>query len=173
MTIIRNIESHEGDFVRQLILTLFGSHIFSDYTEEGVRVIHEYVTCESLIKADKSNFTLVAEEFGTILGTIKIKRNNHVSMLFVKEQFQGRGLGRRLLDAAMKECKSRRIELTCLTTNSSRFALPFFERFGFTRIAKERNVNGVVFTPMELTLTAANKAIDPRKYVLKGKGRNQ
>jgi GNAT superfamily N-acetyltransferase len=160
MTIIRTIKNHEGEVVRQLILSLFGSHIFSDYTEEGVRVIHDYVTNDSLIKADKSDFTLVAEESGTILGTIKIKRNSHVSMLFVNERFQGRGIGRRLLDAATQECRSREIELTCLTTNSSRFALPFFERFGFTRIGKERKVNGVVFTPMKFTIPTCKRAIE-------------
>lgn len=158
-TIIRKIEEREGEATRDFILKLFKSHLFADYSEEGREIVAEYVSTESLVQTNKENFTFLAEISKKVVGVVKVKRGNHVSMLFVDEQFHGKGIGRRLLEYAKNECVSRQPELTELTANSSRFALPFFESRGFTPTGIENTTNGIVYTPMRLDLSTDSQKI--------------
>lgn len=145
---ISKLRPEEGVEAVALILSLFEQYIFCDYTEEGRMVVRDYVTASSLVGDDADNFALVATVEGSIVGIAKIKRKSHLSMLFVSSDHQGRGLGRRLLEASMSECIKRDPDIARLTANSSRFGFPFFIKQGFEVVSEEAIVNGVRFTPM-------------------------
>jgi GNAT superfamily N-acetyltransferase len=135
---------------------LFEQYIFPDYTEEGKEAVRRYITVPSLIADDSENFTLVARLHGSLVGIAKVKSRNHLSMLFVLGPCQGRGYGRRLLEAAITECKARHPDLANVSANSSRFALPFFREHGFRVVDEERQVTGIRFTPVRLDLVNAS-----------------
>lgn len=150
------IAENEGKEAHSLILRLFERYIFPDYTEEGRHLVREYVNLERLLKSDLENFTLIAEADSKIVGVLKVKRSNHLSLLFVDELSQRKGIGRALLLSAIKECCSRLPNLETITVNSSRYALIFYKKIGFMEISKEKCVHGVVFIPMELNLSGTN-----------------
>lgn len=153
---ISKLRPEEGVEAVALILSLFEQYIARDYTDEGSVVFRDYVTASSLVTDDAENFALVATVEGSIVGIAKIKRKNHLSMLFVSSDHQGRGLGRRLLEAAMSECIKRDPEVVRLTTNSSRFGFPFFIKQGFKAVSEEAIINGVRFTPMAKIISCEN-----------------
>nr|MBO2513883.1 hypothetical protein [Gammaproteobacteria bacterium] len=90
---------------------------------------------------------------GEIVGVVGMRDGSHVYHLFVAEEHQGRGLGRVLREHAKAECL-RRGRPAAFTVNSSRGAVPIYERFGFRIAAPEQEVEGVRFVPMRLELTS-------------------
>lgn len=94
---------------------------------------------------------LVAEEEGEMAGTVGVRGNTHLYHLFVHPAFQGRGLSRRLWDAA-RQAALRAGNPGEFTVNASMYALPIYQRFGFAPTGPRAEMNGVAFTPMKLVL---------------------
>lgn len=149
---ISKLKSEDGENAVGLIVAVAERFLFSHYSEAGREAFRGYVTAASLVADDSENFALVAKLQGALVGIAKVRRKNHLSMLFVAAEWQGRGLGRQLLDAAVAECRARYPGVSNLTANSSKFALPFFRRRGFEVSAEEQQVNGIWFTPVRLEL---------------------
>lgn len=68
-----------------------------------------------------------------------------IYVLNVDPNFQGKGIGKRLMDIALKECQGETIYLHVITEN--RTARAFYERIGFVEsgITTEREMWGVKF----------------------------
>ena len=149
---ITKIKPEEGAEAAGFIVSLAEQFIFADYTEEGRAAFREYVTASSLVGDDAENFAIIARLQGSLVGIAKMKRKNHLSMLFIAAHCQGNGYGRRLLEAAVAECQARNPGVSSITANSSRFAFPFFLKQGFQAVAKEEDVHGIRFTPVRREL---------------------
>lgn len=147
MITIRTMQPSEAPEVHQFVMALFERYLFPDYSEKRKQGVHEMITQEYLKIADESSFTWVAEQDAKIIGMVKTKRGNHVSMLFVKERYWRAGIGEKLLNAAIKEIITRNEKTTCVTLNSSKFAMKFYRRMGFVPTAEES-----AQTPMQLLL---------------------
>ena len=78
--------------------------------------------------------TLVAEEEGGVVGFAELEDDGHLDMLYVREDAVGRGVGRRLYEAAVREARGK--GLSRIFTEASVTARPFFERQGF-RVMRE------------------------------------
>jgi len=70
---------------------------------------------------------------GTNIGTYKIVRGPfgvaEIYSIFIKEPYQKRGLGKRVVQHILKQLKDERLEVVRLT--SARDAVGFWERMGF------------------------------------------
>ena len=150
---ISKLKAEDGENAVCLIVGVAEKFLYPHYSEAGREAFRGYVTAASLVADDSENFALVARLQDAIVGVAKVRRKNHLSMLFIAAEWQGRGLGRQLLDAAVDECRTRNPGISNLTANSSKFALPFFRRRGFQVAAVEQQVNGIRFTPVRLELT--------------------
>jgi GNAT superfamily N-acetyltransferase len=82
-----------------------------------------------------------------------MRERSHLFHLFVDQRWQRQGVARRLWEVA----QSAAIEggpLAAFTVNSSNFAIPVYEAFGFVRTAPVQCVKGLYFNPMALPLSA-------------------
>lgn len=70
-------------------------------------------------------------EDGALAGVVMAREFWNVCHLFIAPEHQGKGLGRRMLEAAITEC-SGRSPRGCLRLNSSRNASDFYRRMGFS-----------------------------------------
>jgi predicted N-acetyltransferase YhbS len=95
----------------------------------------------------------VAEEDGALVGVVAIRDNRHLYHLFVAPDGHGRGLARRLWTEAM-DAALRAGNPGEFTVNSSVYAVPVYERFGFVPTGPRVEANGIAFVPMRLTLPA-------------------
>lgn len=91
----------------------------------------------------------VADTSDGIIGFVGVRYNTHLYHLFVARHFHRQGIGRRLWEAAMSECRAAG-NLGNFTVNSSNNAVVVYEHFGFIRSARMQNNNGVLFNPMTL-----------------------
>jgi putative acetyltransferase len=71
----------------------------------------------------------VAEIEGQLVGYVDVQEHGYIDHFFVSGRHPRRGIGRSLMKVIESEAK--RLGVTELTSDVSRTAQPFFERFGF------------------------------------------
>jgi GNAT superfamily N-acetyltransferase len=95
----------------------------------------------------------VAETSEGPIGFVGMRDNKHLYHLFVAKPFHRQGLGRRLWETALSECRAAGNPGN-FTVNSSNSAVAVYEHFGFVRSAPTQNHDGVLFNPMTLQTNA-------------------
>ncbi len=115
--------------------------------EAFLKTIEPNAICECITA---SNFSYHVALFNNQLaGVVAVRDASHLYHLFVAQPFQGQGLSRALWshakDAAISVGRQHRF-----TVNSTPYAVPIYERFGFGVTGPRVEVHGIAFVPMEL-----------------------
>jgi len=92
------------------------------------------------------NLMFIAEDNGKIIGMVNERDGCHISKLFVDRKYHRQGVATRLMERIVCELKLRGVNR--ITLNSSQYALPFYEKFGFHKTENEQNKHGMNVTPM-------------------------
>lgn len=86
-----------------------------------------------------------------LAGVVAMRDNKHLFHLFVAPKFQRLGIAKRLWifikDVAIRAGNNRGF-----TVNSTEYALPIYERFGFKASGHKVEANGITFVPMKLMI---------------------
>ena len=88
--------------------------------------------------------TLIATWNGIVVGFIAFRRRNHLSLLFIRREFAGQGIGRELFTRCSHD-------LDKVTVNSSDAAVGFYQKVGFIQSGDRFFKNGAWATPMRWT----------------------
>lgn len=143
---IRNAVPADSPAISGLIGSL--AHCFIDSTDTSLPGWIAESTRPSVLAAridDHSFRHYVYLDEGEIIGYIAIKDGRHLYYLFVDKEHQGQGIARQLWDHACREIRSE-----TYVVRSSLFAVPVYERFGFTISGPVSVRDGIAFQPMEL-----------------------
>ena len=110
-----------------------------DYTEEGIRNFYDFITDEHLYKSFQQGRyqMMVALDGERVIGAASVRNYNHLSLLFVDEEYHHRGIGRDLM---------RRM---CEYLKAAPYAVEFFRKLGFHAVHEEEAFSGIRVTPME------------------------
>jgi len=96
-----------------------------------------------------SRFCVVAEENGRLLGFADLDPAGRLDRLYVNADWQSRGVGGRLLEAAVAEAKQRGLKE--LHTEASLTAQGFFTRRGFRSLGTQTiTLRGVALTNVRM-----------------------
>lgn len=98
-----------------------------------------------------SEKTLVATWNEIVVGFIAFKRGNHLSLLFVRKEFSGQGIGRELFT----QCAH---DLDEVTVNAAEAAVGFYRKVGFVQSGERFFKHGAWGTPMKWVNNMANQA---------------
>ncbi|MGN6572749.1 MAG: GNAT family N-acetyltransferase [Pseudolabrys sp.] len=101
-----------------------------------------YIDAFAAIDADRNQFLAVVEEGGEIVGCLQLSFipglsrlglwRGQIESVRISSARRGGGLGRRMFEWAIEECRRRRCEIVQLTTDKSRTeARRFYEQLGF------------------------------------------
>ena len=93
----------------------------------------------------------VAVEGDNIVGLISLRSGNHISLLFVAEEYHRRGIGT-LLVKHLQEHMLQNTKYEKLTVFASPYGVPFYQRIGFIDTGEETRKEGIIYTPMEFYL---------------------
>lgn len=121
-----------------------------EYKEEGVRSFLEFITDETLYAAFLRGeyLLMVALDKGRIIGAGSLRDCNHLSLLFVDEAYQRKGVGsailRKLCAYLKKEAGEQRISL-----QAAPGAVNFYRKQGFCAVQPEKEYSGIRVTLME------------------------
>ena len=98
-------------------------------------------------RMDGDNLMLVCVAQGAIAGVIELKEGRHVAMLFVAPGWQRRGVGMRLMAAALEQARE-----AVVTVSASLPSVAAYQRYGFVLAGDVGEYAGLVYQPMEKRL---------------------
>ena len=147
----RRVERLNKKQIRQagrLAWESFCKAVAPDYEKQGVTAFREFIKPARLSEAVEREELQFFGCFGAegMEGMLALKEQMHVSMLFVKGEYQGQGVGSMLL--AQAEQLGRQHGAQRLTVNAAPSAVGFYANRGFVPQGPEQVQEGMRFTPM-------------------------
>ena len=102
-----------------------------DYTEEGIRNFYDFIT-----------------DGERVIGAASVRNYNHLSLLFVDEEYHHRGIGRDLMRRMCEYLKKEEGE-RYMSLKAAPYAVEFYRKLGFHAVHEEEAFSGIRVTPME------------------------
>ncbi|WNS44618.1 GNAT family N-acetyltransferase [Paenibacillus sp. MMS20-IR301] len=151
MTMIRQLMPGEAKSITPMIREAFDVHISVNYSAQGVIEFYKYIDVAAINKRMQEDHEIfVAASAEGLSGIVELRSNNHISLLFVRNEHKGTGIGRILLQHAVERMKAEGI--TQITVNSSPNSVGFYASQGFVPVGEEQEVQGIRSLRMLLDL---------------------
>ncbi len=138
--------------VAELIEHTFMAAVAPGYPPEGVQTFLRYAAPGALLRRSEGpkHRTLVAVDGDRVIGVVELRDGRHISLMFVDPLYQGRGLGRQLLQRVL--CERQETQVVEITVNASPNAVSAYRRMGFRPTEPQRERDGILYVPMVVPL---------------------
>lgn len=123
-----------------LVLNVFMEFEAPVYSVEGINTFKDFLKSNQAL--DKMNF-FGAYQNDKVVGVLATRELSHISLFFVKKEYQNKGIGKALFNFMLENTKSDK-----LTVNSSPYAVNIYEKLGFKKQSEEKLDDGIRYTPM-------------------------
>lgn len=150
---IRKARPSEWDNAMELAFRTFLKYEGLEYGSEGIAHFAEFIT-DNVLKEMflQGNYLLfVAVAGDKIIGIISLRSGNHISLLFVDEQYHRKGVGKALVKY-LQEYMLSNTKYDKLTVHAAPYGIPFYHKIGFRDTSLETEQDGIIYTPMEFFL---------------------
>ncbi len=146
--LVRPITNEEWENAMGLAWKTFLRFEGMDYTREGIHNFQDFITDQTLRRMFLQGEYILYGAFyrQSMVGIISLRNKEHISLLFVDEEFHKMGIGRKLI-YAMRELE-KQIGGYRLTVNSSPYGVGFYHKIGFVDTNIEQTKDGIRYTPM-------------------------
>lgn len=132
-----SIEVWIGTYLKKGVSAFFADYALGEFTVEKIRTLIN----------DPEQFILVSENAEGIDGFIRVSSNSlapvdgctdvEISTFYVQPRHHGKGIGKRLLSAALDHCRALSIDSVWLTTNAENDpAIAFYLAKGFEHVGE-------------------------------------
>lgn len=150
---VRQARFSEWEPAMELAFRVFLKFEAKEYGPEGIHSFAEFVSDETLKKLFlQGNYLLfVAVEGDKIIGLISLRSGNHISLLFVDEEYHRCGVGTELVKY-LQSYLLLHTKQQKLTVNAAPYGIPFYHKIGFRDTGLETKKDGIIYTPMEFYL---------------------
>ena len=146
--LIRPVKMEEWENAMGVAWKTFLKFEGQDYTPEGIDNFRDFITDQTLQRMFLLGEYILYGAFfrGQIVGIVSLRNKEHISLLFVDEEFHRMGIGRKL----MNEMRKLEQELGGyrLTVHASPYAVGFYHKIGFVDTDLEQIKDGIRYTPM-------------------------
>ena len=138
---IREIPIDQRESGLRLAWNTFLAYAAPAYLQEGITAFWDYLhTKESMAALEMWG----AYEEDRLVGILATReQRGHIALFFVAGDRLGQGIGKALFQQVVSCCPGPR-----LTVHSSPYAVPVYQRLGFTVDGPERQEDGIRYTPM-------------------------
>ena len=152
--IFSELKIEEINCFLNIVNDTFDEYVGIDYSEEGKNTFKDYLKPQNILARinEKTSHFYVAKYNNEIIGTLEIKNNNHISLFFVKKEFHGKGIGRKLFENYLRKLKQEKNDIKIISVNSSFYAENIYAKFGFIKTNEIQEKNGIKYIPMEYRL---------------------
>lgn len=150
---VRWAKADEWAPAMRMIWKTFLKYEGKDYTEEGIRNFFEFITDDALyVSFLKGEYQMmVALDDERVIGAASVRSHNHLSLLFVDEEYHYRGVGRTLMNRMCEYLKKEAGE-RYMSLNAAPYAVNFYRKLGFRTVRPEGVYSGIRVTSMEKVL---------------------
>jgi GNAT superfamily N-acetyltransferase len=149
--IFDELKIDEINKVSNMINNVFNEFVGIDYSENGKKTFKDYITPKNILERfnNKTSQFYVAKYINDIIGILEIKNKDHISLFFVKKEYHGKGIGKKLFDNYIKTLKQDNNGIKVITVNSSFFAENIYSKMGFIKTNEIQEKDGIKYIPME------------------------
>ena len=141
---IRKVNEDEFEIVTKMVLDVFMKFEAPDYSQEGIETFKNFVSSKERLK-DLMIIGAYNNSNNELIGIIATRnKGNHIALFFVKEEYQGMKIGRKLFDKVLENSSNS------ITVNSSPYAIEIYKHLGFKIVEPEKMEDGIRFTKMIL-----------------------
>lgn len=150
---IRKAREEDWEDAMELAFRTFLKYEADEYGPEGIRNFSDFITDQALKKMFlKGNYLLfLAVDGEKIIGLISMRSGNHISLLFVDEEYHRKGVGTALV-RCLQSYMLHHTAFDKMTVNAAPYGIPFYHRIGFRDTGTETQKDGIIYTPMEFYL---------------------
>ena len=148
--IIKHAEAKEWDAAIAVAWVTFQQIASQVSNEEAANAFREGLTSTQLyIEFLQGRYPVIcAYKDRKVIGVLSMRNDSHISLLFVRREFQRKGIGTKLLEKCKDYCMSKGIE--AVTVNAIATGVPFYVANGFEAVEAARVEHGLGYTPMIL-----------------------
>jgi GNAT superfamily N-acetyltransferase len=143
--IIRPLSEREKAEACALAWKVFLKFEAPEYSQEGIDEFRSTLDNPDFI--GKMEF-YGAFDKGQLVGMLAMRKPQHISLFFVKEEYHRRGIGKKLFERMKQD-----YEVKEFTVNSSPYAVDVYKHLGFIPTDTEQLTNGIRYTPMKYVHT--------------------
>ncbi|MQX36609.1 GNAT family N-acetyltransferase [Roseospira navarrensis] len=153
--LLRPMTPAEAVPARDFLVAQYEAFNAVDNTDEGHATFRDFVAPDALRRRlDAGNVTHLAERDGAILGLCELHRDGYLTLLYVRGDHQGRGLGRRLLRCGLARLLALEPETRQVRVRATPYARRFYLRAGFEPLTDTvQDDHGIRFYPLALRIT--------------------
>ncbi len=150
---IRFVSGDEWEEAMELAWKTFLEFEGDIYPPEGIRSFEDFITDSTLKRMFIMGAyqVMAAYDHEKMVGMISLRNETHISLLFVDRYYHRRGIGRALILRISKYIKEE-IGKSQITVNASPYGVDFYHRLGFRDVGPQKQQDGIIFTPMLLTI---------------------
>ena len=134
----------------ELVEEVFDEFLEPIYTKMGVETFRYFIREENIISMMEKGEMIFYGAYveNELVGVIALRSPQHLSLLFVKQEYQRQGVAKKLFRMVRSLYVGKKLEKPYLTVNASPYAVEVYKRLGFAPIGKEEEKDGIRFTPM-------------------------
>jgi len=149
---IRKAKTSDSQRISKLISRNAQTLLQDDFENDGLAFFLTTVNHRAIKDYMEQGFSyLVAQSEGEIVGVIAMKDYSHMFHLFVDKAFHKKGIAKQLWQAIYQHSIENG-NTGKFTLNSTSYALPVYQRWGFSTTDEQQSRHGIRFTPMQLVL---------------------
>jgi GNAT superfamily N-acetyltransferase len=146
---IREAILDDTESISRLVYELSEKYIAPEFTSAGATSLLNSMKPDAIRKYLQAGFWYhVVEIKGQVVGVVGVRDNRHLYHLFIADEYQNQGIARKLWQVAFEACLSRG-NPGIFTVNSSKYAVPMYEKLGFVPQSEPVESNGIVSIPMK------------------------
>lgn len=150
---INPARDNQWDDAMELAFKVFLKFEAKEYGKEGTDKFVQFLTSTEMQKMFRQGLYIlfIATVGEDIIGLISLRSGNHISLLFVDENYHRQGIGRALIKT-LQDYLLKETSFVKMTVHASPYGIPFYERVGFEATDVEQKQEGIIYTPMEMYL---------------------
>ena len=148
---IRRLERQETLDALHLVWDVFAQDVAPLYTPEGVASFQDFIRYPNIERKMQTEGLALfgAFEGSQLLGVGGILPTGHIALLFVRREYQHRGIGKAIL-LEMCSFAVQTYRVSKFTVNASPGAVDAYRHMGMHDTAPEQNAGGMRYIPMEM-----------------------
>jgi RimJ/RimL family protein N-acetyltransferase/GNAT superfamily N-acetyltransferase len=139
--IVRSLTEREKPAACELAWKVFLKYEAPEYSQEGINEFRNTLDNKDFIGRMRFYGAFQHEK---LVGTLAMRQPQHISLLFVDEEYHKKGIGRKLFERMKQDYEKQEF-----TVNSSPYAVEAYKHLGFVPTGTEQTVNGIRFIPMK------------------------
>lgn len=149
---IRMLREEELLDALHLTWEVFAENVAPLYSREGVEEFQKFIRFDNIrgMFVRREIYFWGCFNNGELAGCIAASQTGHINLLFVKKEYQHRGIATQLT-GCVKLYAAQVLKMPILTVNAVPSAVGFYQKAGFYVTGAAKTVNGIIFVPMEYT----------------------